>query len=467
MNIEKARVDLADLNEKREALETELRDMRAKAEEETRDLSDDESKRSDEAFGELDKLDTASEKLAAEIAEEEKRDARLKPALGQGKAVEPIDAQKAAARAKNPASEEKTYRPDNIRSANFWGDMLSAREGDYEARELLTRNRDQAREHYASLSGGDFRDMTTSATAGGDFMPPLYLADLWVHPNMAGRPLADALPKYPLPPEGIAITIPKLSSGISVAARSAGGNVSETDGVTATVSHDVNEYAGLVDIDRIAVMRSDPGLQDVLTRTLVRRYNVALDTDLFSGSGTAPHHTGIDNIGTGLNSVTWTQASPTPALFLSQIYKAISQIDQNRLEERPDMIVMAGRRQAWGAQPNSSTFALFQQSGLFHTSGTQDGGFVETVAGLRVITDNNITTTAGAGTNQDKVYVLVSSDFLLAEGPLYAKVHEGVGSGTGAIRYTVFGHSAFLSKRYPTGAAVISGTGLVSPAFDG
>ena len=368
---------------------------------------------------------------------------------------------------------EHTYRPDNLREANFWADKISVRENSsssFEARERLNMSERESMDFYERTYGSDYageiRAMGDVSTAGGDFLPPLYLADLWVHPNMAGRPLADALPKYPLPPTGTQITIPDLVSGVSVAARASGGAVSATDGVTKQISHTVNEYAGYVDIDRIAVMRSDPGLQEVLTRTLVRRYNVALDVDLLSGSGTAPHHCGIDNIGTGLNTVTWTQASPTPAKFMSQVQYAISQVDANRLEISPDLIVLHGRRMTWAAQPNSSTFPLLQQSGLFHAQGTQDGGFIETLAGLEVVKDNNITTTGGSGTNQDRAYVLAREDFLLAEGPLYARIHEDVGSGTGTIRFAVFAHSAFLSKRYPTGAAIITGTGMAAPAFD-
>ena len=455
---------LEELREKRASLVAQVQERRDLATTETRDLTEDELSASNTDLDEVEKID-------ARIKQEEREQPHLKPALTQAAAVETRDATAIlSARPRNPDAEEKTYRPDNMREANFWADLTEVGRGNTAVHDRLSRNAEQAYEYYETTRGRDYarelRDMGTGSTAGAEFMPPLYLADLWVHPNMAGRPFADALPKYPLPPTGIAISIPKLSSGISVAARASGGNVSETDGVTATISHDVNEYAGLVDIDRIAVMRSDPGLQDVLTRTLVRRYNVALDTDLLSGSGTAPHHTGIDNIGTGLNTVTWTQGTPTPALFLSQIYKGISQIDTNRLEETPDLIVMHGRRMAWGAQPDASTFPLVQQSGLFHTAGTQDGGFIQTLAGLEVLKDNNITTTAGSSTNADKVYILVSQDFLLAEGPLYAKVHEGVGSGTGAIRYTVFAHSAFLSKRYPTGAAISTGTGLAAPTFD-
>jgi HK97 family phage major capsid protein len=430
-------------------------DFRDSAERAGRDLTPEESRKAHEAMTRVEQIDAELNRGGAPVAAFAPGDMSPRYAVPRGQ------------------RSEHTYRPDNYRDANFWADKLSVRENSsssFEARDRLNQSEREAMAYFEATYGSDYagelRAMGDVSTAGGDFLPPLYLADLWVHPNMAGRPLADRLPKYPLPPTGTAISIPDLVSGVTVAARASGGSVSATDGVTKTIAHTVNEYAGYVDIDRIAVMRSDPGLQEVLTRTLVRRYNVALDTDLLSGSGTAPHHCGIDNIGTGLNTVTWTQGSPTPAKFLSQVQLGISDIDTNRLEVSPDICVLHGRRMTWGAQPNATTFPLFQQNGLFHAQGTQDGGFIETIAGLEVIKDNNITTTAGAGTNQDKAYLLVSEDFLLAEGPLYARVHEDVGSATGTIRFAVFGHSAFLSKRYPTGAAIITGTGMAAPVFD-
>lgn len=462
---------IEELRGQRESLVNEVKDIRDGATARGEDLTEDELRISNEKLDAVDKLDER-------IKTEERATPHLAPRMTQTDAVEERDAKpvldtetKAYARPKNWRSEELTYRPDNMRQANFWKDMLEKRNGGNDARERLEKNVEQAHDYYEATRGMDYaaelRVMGTGSTAGGDFLPPLYLADLWVHPNMAGRPLADRLPKYPLPPTGTAITLPKLSSGVTVAGRASGGSVSSTDGVTATDSYTVQEYAGLVDIDRIAVMRSDPGLQDVLTRTLVRRYNVAIDVDLISGSGSGAHHKGLDTVlNGGSNDVTWTQGSPTPAKFNSQVLKAISLIDTNRIEVEADLVVLHGRRMAWAAQPNSSTFGIFQQSGLFHAQGTQDGGFIQTMNGLEVLRDNNVTTTNGASTSEDRVYVLASQDFLFAEGPLYARVHEDVGSGTGFIRFAVFAHSAFLSNRYPASGARISGTGLIAPVFD-
>jgi len=436
------------------------------AEAENRDLTDEETT-------EFDACVDTQKRAKAQIERFEAADA-MKPELRADVAVparDPVDVL-APARANGTTVEEKTYRPDRMRERPFLRDLLAGRNGSSEARERLERNRLEALDHYGwtERDAEDYwayseqRDMQALSTQGIEFLPPLYLGSLFVEPNIAPRRFANALPSLPLPPSGVAITIPKLASGVAVAARADAGAVQETDGVTATISHDVNEVAGQVDIGRIAVMRSDPSLDTVIVRTLRRRYDAYLDTQLFSGTGTAPQHRGLDNV-TSPNTVTYTQATPTAALTLPKLFDAIQQIASNRLEVYGDLIVMHPRRAAWLNSSLSTSVPLFQQGQLMQASGTQDQGFVQSLGGIEILQDPNITTAGGAGTNEDKIYVLAREDFILMEGPLMARVFDDVGSGNGIIRYQCFAYSAFLSNRYPKSLTIISGTGLVTPTF--
>lgn len=348
---------------------------------------------------------------------------------------------------------ESTYRPDTIGERSFFSDLFARGQGDGEARARL------------ESSNAEHRDMANASTTGGDFLPQLYLADLWVSPSIANRPFADALPKMDLPPTGTTIAIPHLSSGVSVAARSDGGAVSETDGVTANIEHFVNEISGQVDIGRIALTRSAPGLDAVIGETLVRRYNAYLDTQCLSGSGTAPQHLGIRGV-SGVNTVAYTDASPTAAEIYPKIYNAIEKIATARAGDvLADAVVMHPRRAAWLASNLSSTFPLFQNGALNQAGGRQASGFVESFGGLKVILDGNVGVLYGASTNEDEVYVVASQDLYLAEGPLMAKVYEDIGSGSGLIRIQIYAASALLSKRYPGSISVIAGTGLTSPTW--
>lgn len=370
---------------------------------------------------------------------------------------------KVPARAKGSTKEEATYRVDTVHETSFLRDLIAVKHGDSAARERLERNRKEAVDRMPA--GSEWRDMGDSSTAGAEFVPDQYLGQLWVGPAVGGRPFVDALPRLDLPTTGTTIDVPKLSSGVTAAARASGGSVSETDGVTATVSHDVIEIAGQVDIDRIAVMRSNPPIDMVIGQALQRRYFAACETEALAGDGSG-NHDGLRNV-SGANAVTYTDASPTVAELLPKLYDAIQQNwDGRKGETAPDTIVYHPRRAAWMASSLSSTFPLFPQAGAgTQALGSQNRGLLQSPLGLNEIVSPHVGTTYGAGTNEDEIYILNSADLIWMEGPLMARVFEDVGSGTGAIRFQVFGHSAFLSNLYPEAIAVISGTGLAAPSF--
>src|SRR5262249_42600406 len=163
-------------------------------------------------------------------------------------------------------------------------------------------------------------------------------------------------------------------------------------------------------------------------RTLRRRYDSYLDQQLLSGSGTAPQHRGLDNVASP-NTVTYTSGTPTGSLFLGALMQGISLIASNRLEVYCDLVVMHPRRAAWANQALVSTNPIFQQGALVQAVGTADQGFTQSVGGIPIVIDPNITQTDGAGTNQDRVYCLAREDYILMEGPMLARVWDDVGSG--------------------------------------
>jgi hypothetical protein len=86
--------------------------------------------------------------------------------------------------------------------------------------------------------------------------------------------------------------------------------------------------------------------------------------------------------------------------------------------------------------------------------------------GLRVIADPNLPTNIGAGTNEDVIIVIDSSQlYLWEEGAPRSRVFEDVGSQTLTVRLSVWGYFAFMGNRYPAAISVISGTALVTPTF--
>ena len=78
-----------------------------------------------------------------------------------------------------------------------------------------------------------------------------------------------------------------------------------------------------------------------------------------------------------------------------------------------------------------------------------------------------ISTSLGAGTNEDAIIVAKADDILLWEdsiAPTELRFEE-VGGDTLQVKLVVYGYSAFTAGRYPTAICKVTGTGLVTPTF--
>lgn len=349
--------------------------------------------------------------------------------------------------------EAHTYRADVAHS--YYRDLLFRKDDPAAAERLAAHAREIAAEQ---------RDVTTADPGASVFVPPVYLGEMWAEFPREGRPFADALPTMPLPDVGMTIDIPRITTATTVAIQAAENDAaSETDIDGTKLSVSVRTIAGQNDVSRQALERTYPGMDFLIFQDLRSDYDEQLDTQLLEGSGSSGQHLGIRAV-SGINAVTYTDASPTSAELLPKVYDAIQQIADGR-KKKADLIVMHPRRSAWMAQSLSSTFPLFQLGSYVQASGSQEGGFVANFAGLRVVDDSNIATTRGASTNEDEIYVVRSADLFLMEGPLRTAVYEDVLSGTLQVRLQVFAYSAFVSGRQPEAIAKISGTGLVAPTF--
>lgn len=357
---------------------------------------------------------------------------------------------------------EHVYRPNNENGNLYFRDLyLASAKGDHRAAERLEAASRQSREE-----GKQYRDLTTTATDGGGFVPPLYMGELWAAAPRPDRPFANALGSRPLPSSGMSITLPRVTTAPAVAAQATENSaMNETELVEATLTTPVNTVGGIEDVSVQLLERSEPGIDVVVWDALRGSYDSILDTYLLSGSGSSGQHRGIKNV-SGTNAVTYSDfASPTAAELTPKLFDAIQKVASTRY--RPaDAIIMHPRRAAWLASNLSSTFPLFQQGGLYQAAGTQNQGFVATLAGLEVILDANISVTYGTPTaTEDTIYVVRKSDLILFEDGLKAEVFRETLSAEGTVRFRLYGYSAFVSGRYPSSITEITGQGLVTPSF--
>ena len=355
-------------------------------------------------------------------------------------------------------NEPNLYREGGDHS--FISDAWAARSGDFKAQERLNKHQDF-----------EARDVGTGAFTG--LVVPQYLVDEYAPIARAGSPFYNAVPKKDLPAFGNKIEISRITTG-SAAAEQATENsaVQETNMDDTLLTVNVDTIAGQQDVSRQALERGgQPGfsLENIIFQDLVAAYYTKLDNLMINGSGSSGQPKGISQV-SGINQTTYTDASPTVAELYPKLADAVQEINSNRFAPAT-AILMHPRR--WGfltAGVDSSNRPLVLPAGNNpdNAAGVGEaaayGQVVGSVLGLPVITDANIRTDLGAGT-EDAIYIAKVDDHIMFEDNLFQLKFEETNAGSLTTKMVVYGYVAFASGRYPKGISEIVGTGLIAPTF--
>lgn len=355
-------------------------------------------------------------------------------------------------------NEPNLYREGGDHS--FISDAWAARSGDFKAQERLNKHQDF-----------EARDVGTGAFTG--LVVPQYLVDEYAPIARAGSPFYNAVPKKDLPAFGNKIEISRITTG-SQAAEQATENsaVQETNMDDTLLTVNVDTIAGQQDVSRQALERGgQPGfsLENIIFQDLVAAYYTKLDNLMINGSGSSGQPKGISQV-SGINQTTYTDASPTVAELYPKLADAVQEINSNRFAPAT-AILMHPRR--WGfltAGVDSSNRPLVLPAGNNpdNAAGVGEaaayGQVVGSVLGLPVITDANIRTDLGAGT-EDAIYIAKVDDHIMFEDNLFQLKFEETNAGSLTTKMVVYGYVAFASGRYPKGISEIVGSGLIAPTF--
>lgn len=421
---------------------------------ENRDLTETETTRLAEVRAAVASCDEERGRLSAEldelVAEQERRSqiAALTQSLGVDVSTVDTDVR--------VGDGPSTYRQGGEHS--FLGDLYSMQmRGSREATERLDRH---SQEHRA----------TVTADLSG-VVPPQYLVDLFAPIARAGSPMYNALNRVGLPAVGTSLVIPRGTTGLAAATTAEGAAYNDADYEATDDTVSVNLITAATDISRTLFERGGSVVDQILFPDMIADYYTKFDAQLISGNGTAPQHRGVLNVG-GITTVAYTDASPTVGEVWPKLQDAIGQINALRFAGAT-AVVMHPRRWAWFAAAVDSTgrplgiAADAPQNAMGLGDVAVYGQIVGSLAGLPVITDANIPTNTGAGTNQDPIIVVRSSDFALMDdgAPTRFTFEQAIATAPGQVRLAVGGFSAFHAGRYPKSIAVINGTGLVPPAF--
>lgn len=359
-------------------------------------------------------------------------------------------------------NEARTYEKGNGKS--YVQDLL--------ARAYGVANDDQ--EDRLRQHGTEVRALNRTDGTGGYLVPPVWLMDRFIELARAGRAYANLVPSEPLPPGTDSINIPKISTGTSTAVQTAdNATIQETDLADTSVSCGVKTIAGAQALSIQALEQSPLNFDEIIFRDLAGDYATKLDVQVISGSNSGNQVKGVRNA-TGIITVT---ATDTGSQLLkvktayAKIADAIQQIHTSRFMA-PEVIVMHPRR--WAAFQSvfagddrpfvaGSGAASLPQIGIF--SGVVAQQVVGQLHGLPVVTDPNLPTTLGAGTNEDVIHVLRASDLLLFESGIRTRTLEQTRADNLTVLLQVYGFLAFTAERQPKSVAEIGGTALTAPTF--
>jgi HK97 family phage major capsid protein len=348
-------------------------------------------------------------------------------------------------------SEPRTYSPES--SNSFLRDAFAAQfNNDYAARERLARHMNEERI--------ERRDVTSANFAG--LVVPQFLTELAAPLARAGRPVADRARKHALPDAGLTISISKVTTGTAVAEQTEGAAVQETNIDDTKLDLTVKTIAGQQNVSRQAIERGT-NVDSLVIADLIAAYHTKLDellvAELFASAGQA---------------VTYTDASPTVAELYPKLADAVQKV-QTTFFAGPNAIIMHPRRLAFILAAVDSTnrpLAVPSPVALNPVAtgagSPQYGNSGYSILGLPVITDANVATNKGAGTDQDTIYVGNLQELHLWEqaggDPMLLRFEQPKVAELD-VTLVVYGYSAFTANRYPNAWAQINGTGLVAPTF--
>lgn len=465
---------LETLIEKRSAMADEAQAILDSAAAEARDLTEVEEARASELH----------EEMSSASKEIELRESIARSRFAAEKASRSVEVKS------EPLTYDRSYRhsyfKDLASSRGIFGGIDAeadarlqrhAKEMDVELTKRVASRTAKAESEMRSLGAGELnaferRAGNTTVGTGGTFVPPIYMIDDWIAFLRFGRPFVNSLRNVPLPAGTDSINIPKLTTGTLTGAQTANNAaLSNRDIADTYVTAPVQTLGGYVDIS-LQLLEQSPNqiIDEILMQDMAADLALQIDNAALNGTGSSGQITGLLNV-SGINTVTYTDASPTQAKLWSPLAQGLSQLVQNRKVGDGVTCFMHPRRYyylASGLDSSNRPLIVPSSMGAYNPQATNgapvaEGYVANLVLGVPVVLDGSIPTTVGAGTNQDTIIFSRGDDSIFFESEPRFDVFKEVLASTAAVRFRAYEYVA-LAARYATAITAINGTGLVAPS---
>jgi HK97 family phage major capsid protein len=319
------------------------------------------------------------------------------------------------------------------------------------------------------------RALNRTDGTGGFFVPPLHLIDEYVPLARAGRPFVEQCRQIPLPGGTDSVNIPRIATGTTTAIQTAdNAAVSSTDLTDALITVPVRTIAGMQDMAMQVVDQSPVAFDEIVFADLVADYYFRCEDQAINGTNASGQVKGILGV-SGVNAITYTDATPTLPEIYPKIADGLRQARENRKRPITHGWVAPRRYYKFTSELDASNRPLVAPQvqapmNVLGIPGTQTGGgsgedHPLNMQGVDHWMTDAMPLTLGAGTNEDRIIETRNSDHIWMEGNLRARVLFEVLSGTLGVRFQVYNYVAFTAERFPSATSIIAGTGLVTPTF--
>jgi HK97 family phage major capsid protein len=307
---------------------------------------------------------------------------------------------------------------------------------------------------------------STSNYAG--LVVPQYLVDQYSAFAKAGRPFGNAVRSLNLPADGMSVNLSRVTTATTATVQAAEGDAASDTTLDDTLLTMNVFTVSSAQVLSLQALERGSNVDEVLVEDMASSYATTLDNMLINGSGSSGQPTGVLNT-SGIDDIDVDDASPTAAETYVQIIKAIGNVQSNYFQG-PDLIVMHPRRAAYLAGGlDSSNRPIFQPTVTTAQNVIGTGQFSDygapsfSVAGIPVLVDGNIPTNLGTGTDEDRIIVLNSREFLLFEenGGTPQMVRYDANMANLQASMVMYGYAA-AGVRNPKAVSVIQGTLLAA-----
>jgi hypothetical protein len=360
--------------------------------------------------------------------------------------------------------EPRTYNRQNTgKGGSFVRDIIrQSLFRDIEAEQRLQRHMQEER-----VERGAYLERAVGTGAFAGLVVPQYLTEMYAPATAALRPFADAMNRHDLPENGMTVNISRITTTTSVGLQTTENTAVVNQDIDDTLlTENVQTAAGQQTLSRQAIERGT-GVEGVVMDDLFRRYATALDQTILTQATT-----GLDAVSV---SNAYTDASPTAAELWPKILGAAAGVESALLGfGSADIVVMHSRRWFWLQSQLTTAWPAFAQPGIpGNAMGSNNGNRYGAGArgvlpnGMVVITDNNVATNLGTGTNEDRIYVVSSDECHLWEdpnAPVFIRAEQPT-AGTLGVQLVLYGYFAYTLRRFANAVQRIDGTGLITPVF--